>query len=157
LSFQDGSTLFPQPSPQPRWIVIDADGHVLGRIACRIANALRGKDRASFTPFRELGDFVVVVNAAKVRLTGKKEQTKLYQWHSGYPGGFRQMTAGEVRARHPERLIEWAVWGMLPPNRRRKHVMRRLKIYSGADHPHAAQKPVRVAPASRPRNLKVMA
>jgi len=157
LSFQTGSTLFPQPSSEPRWVVVDADGQVLGRLACRIANLLRGKDRPSFTPFRELGDFVVVVNAGKVRLTGKKEQNKLYQWHSGYPGGFRQMTAGEMRARHPERLIEWAVWGMLPTNRRRKHVIRRLKIYAGADHPHVAQKPVKVVPGRRPRNVEVVA
>lgn len=157
MSFQSGTTLFPQPSPQPRWILIDAEGQILGRLACRIANALRGKDRPTFTPFRELGDFVVVVNAAKVRLTGNKEQAKVYQWHSGYPGGFREMSAGEMRARHPERLIEWAVWGMLPPNRRRKHLIRRLKIYAGPDHPHAAQKPVKVASAPRPRNPKVLA
>jgi large subunit ribosomal protein L13 len=153
LSFQEATTVFPPPSRQPRWVVIDAEGQVLGRLATRIANLLRGKDRPLFTPFRELGDFVVVVNAAKVRLTGKKEQHKVYETHSGYPGGFRRVTAGEVRSRFPERLLEWAVWGMLPPNRRRKHVIRRLKIYAGPEHPHAAQKPVPVRPG-RLRNVE---
>ena len=124
---------------------------MLGRLACRIADLLRGKDRPSFTPFRDLGDFVIVVNAEKVRLTGKKEQAKLYVTHSGYPGGYREQTAAEVRAKHPERLVEWAVWGMLPTNRRRKHLMRRLKIYTGAQHPHAAQQPVVAPPSARRR------
>ena len=157
MSFQDGSTPFPQPPESPRWVLIDAEGQVLGRLACCIANLLRGKDRPTFTPFRDLGDFVVVVNAAKVRLTGAKEQKKLYRWHTGYPGGLLEMTAAEVRKSHPERLVEWAVRGMLPGNRSRKHLMRRLKIHPGPDHPHAAQKPVRVVPGRRPRNVEVVA
>ncbi len=136
---------------------MDAEGQVLGRLACRIATLLRGKDRPAFAPFRSMGDFVIVVNAEKVRLTGNKAKGKMYRWHTGYPGGLKQMNAGEMRARRPERLIEWAVWGMLPGNRRRKLMMRHLKIYGGADHPHAAQKPVRVRPGRRPRNVEVVA
>lgn len=157
MSFQDGTTPFPQPPESPRWVLIDAEGQVLGRLACRIANLLRGKDRPAFTPFRDLGDFVVVVNAEKVRLTGSKDEKKIYRWHTGYPGGLLEMSAGEMRSRHPERIVSWAVWGMLPGNRSRKHLMRRLKVYAGPDHPHAAQKPVRVAPGRRPRNVEVVA
>ena len=124
-----------------RWFVLDADGQVLGRMASRIARILMGKNKAGFTPHLDTGDHVIVVNAAKVTLTGKKEKDKLYTRHSGYPGGIRQESAETVRAKHPERLIEQAVRGMLPKNRLGRAQFRKLKVYAGPDHPHEAQQP----------------
>ena len=124
-----------------RWFVLDADGVVLGRLATRAANLLRGKGKPSFTPHVDCGDFVVVVNAAKVKLTGKKESAKLYHHHTGFPGGIRSIPAEDMRARHPERLIERAVVGMLPKNRLSRALLTKLKVYAGAEHPHQAQKP----------------
>ena len=128
-----------------RWLVLDADGVVLGRLATRAANLLRGKGKPSFTPHVDCGDFVVVINAAKVKLTGKKETDKAYHHHTGFPGGIRSVRAGDVRARHPERLIERAVIGMLPKNRLSKALLTKLKVYAGAEHPHQAQKPETLA------------
>jgi large subunit ribosomal protein L13 len=124
-----------------RWFVLDADGVVLGRLATRAANLLRGKGKPSFTPHVDCGDFVIVINAAKVKLTGKKESEKTYHHHSGFPGGIRTVRAEELRARHPDRLIEQAVTGMLPKNRLSKALATKLKIYAGPDHPHQAQQP----------------
>jgi large subunit ribosomal protein L13 len=124
-----------------RWFVLDADGVVLGRLATRAANLLRGKGKPSFTPYVDCGDFVIVVNAAKVKLSGKKESDKIYFHHSGFPGGIREARAGELRARHPERLVKNAVVGMLPKNRLSRALATKLKIYAGPEHPHQAQQP----------------
>ena len=125
-----------------RWYVADADGKVLGRLASRVAGILRGKENASFSPHLDAGDFVVVVNAAKVRLTGQKLAQKQYIRHTGYPGGVRRARAEEVLAKHPTRVVREAVVGMLPKNRLGRHLATKLKIYAGPEHPHRAQKPV---------------
>jgi len=124
-----------------RWHLIDADGQVLGRIATKAARVLQGKHKPSYTPFIDRGDHVVVVNAAKVKLTGRKEDQKIYRQHSGYEGGLRETRARIVRQRHPERLVEDAVRGMLPKTKLGEAMYRKLKVYAGPDHPHAAQKP----------------
>jgi large subunit ribosomal protein L13 len=123
------------------WYVVDLEGQVLGRAATTIASVLRGKHKPTYTPHVDSGDFVVVVNADKVKLTGAKVQDKLYYRHSLYPGGFRATPAGEMLDTHPERLIRAAVWGMLPKTRLGRKMIKKLKIYSGAVHEHAAQKP----------------
>lgn len=132
-----------------RWFLIDARDQVLGRVASEAAQLLRGKGKPSFTPHVDCGDFVVVVNAAHVRLTGTKEHAKYYYRHSGYPGGIRAQSAGALRAAHPERLLRLAVTGMLPKNRLGRKLATKLKIYAGAEHPHVAQQPtaMRVAVA----------
>ena len=127
-----------------RWHLIDADGQVLGRIATRAARILQGKHKASYTPFIDTGDHVVVVNAAKVKLTGRKEDQKIYRQHSGYEGGLREERARIVRQRKPERLVEEAVRGMLPKTKIGEAMYRKLKVYAGPDHPHTAQKPVKL-------------
>ena len=124
-----------------RWYVVDAEGQTLGRVASVIAAALRGKTKPTYTPHADMGDFVIVVNAEKVALTGKKETQKLYSRHSAYPGGLRQRSVREVRASHPERIIESAVRGMLPGNVLGQRQLRKLKVYVGPDHPHATQQP----------------
>jgi large subunit ribosomal protein L13 len=131
-----------------RWYVADADGQVLGRLASRIAQTLRGKHRAAYSPHLDAGDFVVVVNAAKIRLTGNKWTDKIYVRHTGYPGGIREARAEEVRVTRPTRLVREAVVGMLPKNRLGRRLATKLKIYAGPDHPHTAQKPVPL-PAAR--------
>ncbi len=123
------------------WYVMDAEGKTLGRLATQAATLLRGKHKPNFTPFMKTGDFVVVVNAEKVCLTGRKETDKIYYRHTGYPGGIRQETAKQVRAKYPERLVERAVAGMLPKNKLGRQLKSRLKVYAGADHPHEAQQP----------------
>lgn len=128
------------------WYLIDAEGKILGRIATRIANLLRGKEKPSFTPHVDTGDFVIVINAEKVRLTGKKEEQKAYRRYTGYPGGLREEPLKKVRERHPERIIRHAVAGMVPKSRLGRAMLKKLKIYSGPHHPHAAQKPVAVNP-----------
>ena len=130
----------PATSGRP-WHVIDADGRVLGRIATVAARLLQGKHKATYTPFLDGGDHVVVVNAAKVKLTGRKEDQKIYRQHSGYEGGLREERARLVRQRHPERLVEDAVHGMLPKTKLGAAMYRKLKVYAGPDHPHTAQKP----------------
>jgi len=127
-----------------RWHLIDAEGQVLGRIATKAARILQGKHKASYTPFIDTGDHVVVVNAAKVKLTGRKEDQKIYRQHSGYEGGLRETRARIVRQRHPHRLVEDAVRGMLPKTKIGEAMYRKLKVYAGADHPHAAQKPTKL-------------
>jgi large subunit ribosomal protein L13 len=127
-----------------RWHVIDADGRVLGRVATAAARRLQGKHKATYTPFLDSGDFVIVVNAAKVRLTGRKEDQKIYRQHSGYEGGLREERARLVRQRRPEKLVEDAVRGMLPKTKLGDVMYRKLKVYAGPDHPHAAQKPTKL-------------
>jgi large subunit ribosomal protein L13 len=128
---------------ESHWHVIDADSRVLGRIATLAARLLQGKHKARYTPFLDTGDHVVVVNAAKVKLTGRKEDQKIYRQHSGYEGGLREERARLVRQRKPERLVEDAVRGMLPKTKLGDAMYRKLKVYAGPDHPHAAQKPVK--------------
>src|ERR687897_1179469 len=124
-----------------RWHVIDADGQVLGRVATLAARLLQGKHKATYTPYIDTGDHVVIVNAASVKLTGQKETQKLYRRHSGFEGGLREERAVDVRKRQPVRLVEEAVRGMLPKTKMGDAMYRKLKVYAGADHPHAAQKP----------------
>ena len=124
-----------------RWHVIDADGQVLGRVATRAARLLQGKHKATYTPFLDTGDHVVIVNAGKVKLTGRKEEQKVYRRHSGYLGGLKEQRAGTVRAKNPVRLVEEAVRGMLPKTKLGDAMSRKLKVYAGKDHPHAAQQP----------------
>lgn len=126
-----------------RWHVIDADGRVLGRIATVAARLLQGKHKATYTPFIDMGDHVVVINAAKVKLTGRKEDQKIYRRHSGYEGGLKEVRARVVREKKPARLVEEAVHGMLPKTKMGAAMYRKLKVYAGPDHPHAAQKPVK--------------
>ncbi len=124
-----------------KWYVIDADGKVLGRMSTRIANLLRGKTKPTFSPHVDGGDFIIVTNAEKVVLTGKKLEKKLYFRHTQYPGGIKLTPAKEMMKKHPDRVIRRAVWGMLPKGRLGRKMIRKLKIYSGAEHPHQAQKP----------------
>ena len=124
-----------------RWYVVDADGQTLGRLATRIADTLRGKTKAEYTPHVDTGDFVVVVNADKIRVTGKKLDEKVYYRHSGYPGGLRQRTLREQLDRRPTEVLRAAVKGMLPKNRLARQQINKLKIYAGPEHPHAAQAP----------------
>src|SRR5579872_2808279 len=127
-----------------QWHIIDAEGQVLGRLATLTARLLQGKHKPIYTPFIDTGDFVVVVNAAKVKLTGRKEDQKIYRQHSGYEGGLRERRARLVRQRTPERLVEDAVHGMLPKTKLGEAMYRKLKVYAGPDHPHAAQKPMKL-------------
>lgn len=127
--------------PVSAWHVIDADGAVLGRLAVQVADILRGKNKPIYTPHMDAGDFVVVINAEKVVLTGKKETDKYFMSYSGWKGGERFRSVAEVRETHPERLIEHAVKGMIPKNRLGSRIITKLKVYKGAEHPHAAQKP----------------
>lgn len=136
------STFFAKQEEQKRrWYVIDANNQVLGKVAVRAANVLRGKTKPTFTPHVDTGDFVVVVNAGKVVLTGKKETNKVYMTYSQYPGKEKRRTVKQVRATHPEKLIEHAVKGMIPRNRLGRQMITKLKVYAGPTHPHTAQKP----------------
>jgi large subunit ribosomal protein L13 len=121
--------------------VVDAENKPVGRLATKIADILRGKNKPSFTPHMDTGDFVVVINAEKVKLSGRKEQNKVYRRYTGYRSGLRETNAAEMRERHPEKLITLAVKGMLPKGALGRQVFRRLKVYAGTEHPHAAQKP----------------
>ncbi|HTY41560.1 MAG TPA: 50S ribosomal protein L13 [Thermoanaerobaculia bacterium] len=123
------------------WFVVDASGEVLGRLATRVAKVLIGKHRASYVPHLDTGDFVVVTNADKVRLTGVKLDAKVYRRHTGYPGGLRTVAAKEIQAKYPERMIEAAVRGMLPKTKLGRKQFKKLKVYRGAKHPHEAQQP----------------
>lgn len=129
-------------SVERQWHVIDAEGMVLGRVATEAARLLQGKHKAVYTPHIDTGDHVVVVNASKVRLTGRKEEQKLYRYHSGYEGGLREERAKDVRQKNPVRLVEEAVRGMLPKTKLGEAMWRKLKVYAGPEHPHKAQKPV---------------
>ena len=132
---------------QRKWHVIDPDGAVLGRLAAQAADLLRGKNKPVFTPHLDAGDFVVIINAEKVRVTGKKEVNKKYMTYSGWKGGEKFTSVAQLRARHPEMLIHRAVRGMIPKNRLGRALLTKLKVYKGGQHPHAAQKPEPLAPA----------
>ena len=124
-----------------KWYLMDAEGKVLGRLATRVATILRGKHKPSFAFHLDVGDHVVVVNAEKVHLTGRKLTAKTYRWHTGYIGGLREVSAQKMLQTHPERVIEWAVQGMLPKGRLGRAMAKKLKVYRGQEHPHASQKP----------------
>jgi len=137
------STEFPSKTGITRtWHVVDADGEVLGKLASKAARILMGKHKASYTPFLDTGDHVVVINAAKVKLTGRKETDKVYRHFTGYPGGLVEMGVARVKAVRPARMVEDAIFGMLPKTKLGKQMYRKLKVYAGDKHPHAAQKPV---------------
>ena len=124
-----------------KWYVIDAEDKVLGRLATEVANILRGKNKPIYTPHVDTGDFVIVINAEKVKLTGNKWEDKIHASHTGYPGGRREVAYKEIREKHPERVIEYAVKGMLPKSRLGRSMFGKLKVYAGPNHPHEAQKP----------------
>lgn len=135
-------TFVPRPSEYNRkWYLVDASGKILGRLASEIAKKIRGKDNPLFTPYFNMGASVVVINAEKVRLTGKKNQLKTYYWHTGYPKGLKSESFESMLATHPERVIQKAVRGMLPKNRLGKRLNKQLFVYAGPEHPHQAQKP----------------
>jgi large subunit ribosomal protein L13 len=135
-------TYFPKEGDiTPRWFVIDAEGQVLGRLSTTIANIITGKAKPTYTPFLDTGDHVIVINAEKVRLTGQKEEQKIYRHHTGYPGALKERAARFVRVEKPERMIEEAVWGMLPKNKIGRKMLKKLKVYRGTQHPHTAQQP----------------
>ena len=131
-----------------RWLLVDANGQTLGRLATKIAALLLGKHKQTFTPGVEMGDFVVVVNAEKITVTGTRTHSKLtekmYHHHSGYPGGIKSISLRDQLSTHPDRVIRTAVWGMLPHNKMGKHILSRLKVYAGPEHPHTAQNPQKV-------------
>jgi large subunit ribosomal protein L13 len=137
------NTAFPSKnSIQRSWFVLDADGMVLGRLASKAAMVLMGKHKPTYTPFIDTGDHIIVVNADKIRLTGRKEEQKVYRTHSGYPGGLKEVGARKMRQTRPARMIELAIQGMLPKNKLGKSMYRKLNVYAGDKHPHQAQKPV---------------
>src|SRR6202790_808847 len=139
-------TAIPSPGDiERKWHLIDAEEVVLGRLASKAAMLLMGKHKPSYTPFLDTGDHVVVVNAEKIRLTGRKEEQKIYRRHSGYPGGLTETSARKVRAARPQRMVEEAIQGMLPKNKLGKQMYRKLQVYAGPKHPHEAQKPVELA------------
>jgi large subunit ribosomal protein L13 len=138
-------TYVAKPSTRQRdWVLVDANGKTLGRLATQVANILRGKRKPEYTPHVDTGDFVVIVNAEKVHVTGDKRSSKMYRHHSGYPGGLRTRSLEEMLQRRPEEVIRIAVKGMLPRNRLARQQLRKLKVYAGPEHPHAAQKPTPV-------------
>ena len=124
-----------------KWYLVDAEDRILGRLASRIATILMGKDKPWYCDFLDTGDFLIVVNADKVMLTGKKWENKMYYSHSGYPGGLKEIRAKDLLGKHPERLMKFAVKGMLPKNKLGRKMLKKLKVYAGSDHPHQAQKP----------------
>jgi large subunit ribosomal protein L13 len=135
-------TLMPKESEiERKWFIVDAEGQVLGRLATQVASILRGKHKPSFAPHLDVGDHVVVLNAEKVHLTGHKLKDKRYRWHTGYIGGLRDVSAEQMLKNHPERVIEWAVQGMLPKTRLGRAMAKKLKVYRGGSHPHSAQQP----------------
>jgi large subunit ribosomal protein L13 len=137
------STPFPSKNDMPRnWYVLDAQDVVLGRLATKVAMMLMGKHKPIYTPFIDTGDHVVIVNAEKVRLTGHKEEDKMYRHHTGYPGGLKERTAKKMRQVRPQRMLELAVQGMLPKSKLGKQMYRKLNVYAGPKHPHQAQQPV---------------
>lgn len=135
-------------SVERKWYVIDAAGWRVGRLATHIASILRGKHKAEFTPHIDTGDFVVVINADKVQFSGKKLYNKKYYRHSGYPGGLKETTAEQMLDKHPERVLYYAVRGMLPHNTLGRQQLKKFKVYAGSEHPHEAQQPVQYAPLS---------
>jgi large subunit ribosomal protein L13 len=140
------STPFPSKNDMPRnWYVLDAQDVVLGRLATKVAMMLMGKHKPIYTPFLDTGDHVVIVNADKVRLTGAKEEEKIYRHHTGYPGGLKERTAKKMRQVRPQRMLELAVQGMLPKSKLGKQMYRKLNVYAGPKHPHQAQQPVEMS------------
>lgn len=139
-------TYYPKPDEISQdWLLVDANDQNLGRLSTQIASLLLGKHKPDFTPGVEMGDFVVVVNARRIRVTGNKLEEKMYYSHSGYPGGLKSIRLRDQLVNHPDRVIRAAVWGMLPHNRFGRKLLKKLKIYSGPEHPHAAQQPQRLA------------
>jgi len=135
-------TYYPKAEDIQRdWVVVDANDQTLGRVATQISTVMLGKHKPGFTPGVEMGDYVIVVNAAHIKVTGNKMDDKMYHRHTGYPGGLRSINLRDLLATNPERVIESAVWGMLPHNRMGRHLMRKLRVYAGPDHPHDAQNP----------------
>lgn len=128
-----------------QWYVVDAEGQTLGRLSTEIANRLRGKHKASFTPHVDTGDYVVVINAEKVKVTGRKAQDKMYYHHTGFPGGIKSISFEKLVDKAPERIIEAAVKGMMPKNKLSRAMLAKLKIYAGSEHPHEAQQPIALA------------
>ena len=128
----------------PKWYVIDAADKVLGRLATQIANHLRGKHKPEFTPHADAGDYIIVLNADRIKITGSKASDKIYYRHSGYPGGLKEMTFEKLQAKNPTQVIEIAVKGMLPKNPLGRSMLRKLKIYTGTEHPHTAQQPITI-------------
>jgi len=126
---------------EKKWYVIDGEGKTVGRVSTKIARILRGKEKPQFTPHADIGDFVIVINADKMKFTGKKWEDKRYYWHTGHPGGIKSIAAGDLSDRKPREILKKAVWGMLPKNRWQKTLITRLKIYTGNEHPHSPQKP----------------
>ncbi len=127
-----------------KWLVVDADGQILGRLASEVASILRGKNKPIFTPHMDVGDHVIIINAGKIRVTGKKAKTKKYYRHTGYPGGLRSDSYSDLIKSNPARILEKAIWGMLPHNKLGKKIYKKLKIYAGNVHPHEAQKPEKI-------------
>lgn len=128
-----------------KWYLVDATDQVLGRLAVKVATVLMGKDKPTFTPHVDTGAYIVVINADKVRVTGKKAQQKTYEHYTRHPGGRRIVPYEQMLAKHPDRVVELAVWGMLPKTKLGKHLLKKLKVYAGAEHPHASQSPVPLA------------
>ncbi len=135
------TTAFKKADIQAKWYLVDAEGKTLGRMATQVANILRGKNKPTFTPNQDLGDHVIIINAEKVAVTGKKETDKTYYHHTGYVGGIKSTTLKKLRAEKPERIIKYAVHGMLPKTKLGNAMGKKLKVYSGSTHPHLAQKP----------------
>ncbi|MDQ1355079.1 MAG: large subunit ribosomal protein [Acidobacteriota bacterium] len=139
---KSNKTFVPQKDAiEKKWWLINAEGVVLGRLASRVANILRGKNKASYTPFFDTGDFVIIINADKVKLTGKKEDQKMYYRYSGYFGGMKEISYKHMLAKHPDRILTEAVKGMLPKNKLNRKILKKLKVYAGTEHKHKAQKP----------------
>jgi large subunit ribosomal protein L13 len=135
-------TYYPKAEDIERdWVVVDANDQTLGRLATQISTVMLGKHKPGFTPGVEMGDYVIVVNAAHIKVTGNKMDDKMYYRHTGYPGGLKSINLRDLLAKKPEMVIEKAVWGMLPHNRMGRHLMRKLRVYAGPDHPHDAQNP----------------
>jgi large subunit ribosomal protein L13 len=135
-------TYFPKEGEvQSRWFVIDAEGQILGRLSTQIATLISGKAKPTYTPFLDTGDHVIVLNAEKIILSGRKESDKMYRHHTGYPGGLKERAARFIRVEKPEQMIEEAVWGMLPKNKLGRKMLKKLKVYRGTAHPHQAQQP----------------
>jgi large subunit ribosomal protein L13 len=136
------STYVPtKATTEHRWLVVDAEGQTLGRLSTFVATRLMGKHRPQWSPAVDTGDFVVVINAEKVKLTGRKLDRKVYRWHTGYPGGLKQVTAGKLMKQKPTKVVELAIHGMLPKNRLGRKIRNKLKVYAGPEHPHQAQRP----------------
>ncbi|MDO5734613.1 MAG: 50S ribosomal protein L13 [Eubacteriales bacterium] len=124
-----------------KWYVVDAEGQTLGRLASQVSRILKGKHKAEYSPFQDVGDHVIIINAEKIQVTGRKAEQKVYRHHSTYPGGLKEVPWKDMMAKHPERILERAIKGMLPKNSLGRQMYRKLKVYAGSEHPHAAQKP----------------